>query len=161
MRLASIKSQKCMLVAYNWFVRKHSVNHWEGPLATKTANSCIEVIFDAEVDLDLNALEANLEAGNYNQLPTPLCPAVNTDVPMHMNLNLSKGSQEGTYNVVKYYTFLQPERRDVVEEQLATGTLMRIVWVPDRCNTKKSLQYLFERLFLVCIQTRTFAFATR
>ena len=119
---------------------------WEDAQATKTANACLEVITNAEVGLDFAELDAMMSQGSYNNLPEPLCPATNTELPMHMNLNVSKGSAEGRFNIVKYYTFLKPERRDVVEEQLVTGVLMSINWVPDRCNTKKALQYLFERL---------------
>ena len=121
------------------------ISHWESGEGKKTSNSCLEAITGADCEFNVADVDEKMRKGEYNDLPAPLCPATNTELPMQMNLNVSPAG-DGTFNIIKYYIFLKPERLDVIKEQLVTGTLMSINWAPDRSNTKKTLQYLFEKL---------------
>ena len=68
----------------------------------KYAAQAVEIIHDFEGDIDLETVNAALEANKYNDLPEPLCPKeLEHDLVYNMNVCIVDG-ENGKKTIIKY-----------------------------------------------------------
>jgi hypothetical protein len=118
------------------------ISHWT---TKKTTVSCCDLLMGVEGEFCFDDIEDKLKTGSYNELPSPFCPKIESEVPVTMSLHVSKGV-DGKYLILKHFQFLKAEKVAVIERELIQGIMCAINWVPDRHGTLKTFQYIFERL---------------
>ncbi|CAK0810862.1 unnamed protein product [Prorocentrum cordatum] len=122
------------------------IKHWEGR-TQKTTSYVVDVV-SSPGDLsavDWGSVKEMMSKGGYNSLPPPLGFPTKTEIPMFLNLHVSKPAGED-YIVVKFISFLNREKFSVIQQQLIVGEPYVPDWARDRHTTLKTMHLLFDNM---------------
>ncbi|CAK0874169.1 unnamed protein product [Prorocentrum cordatum] len=122
------------------------IKHWEGR-TQKTTSYVVDVV-SSPGDLsavDWGPVKEMMSKGDYNSLPPPLGFPTKTEIPMFLNLHVSKPAGED-YIVVKFISFLNRGKFSVIQQQLIDGEPYVPDWTRDRHTTLKTMHLLFDNM---------------
>ena len=93
---------------------------YEMPGRLKTTSSLVDIVDDVEIPVDMADLIAKHKAGNYNDLPGAFGFNGQTEIPVTMDINISKKAN-GKLLLVKHLQFIRQEKTQVVVRGLVKG----------------------------------------
>ena len=122
------------------------IKQWEGRVQ-KSTSYVIDVVADPGdlSTVDWNVIHEVMKKGDYNSLPTPLGFPTKTDIPMFLNLHVSKLADD-RFIVVKFIKFLNNEKFGAIKNELIVGEPYVPQWTRDRWTTLKTMQVLFDTM---------------
>eukprot|EP00959_Pyramimonas_sp_CCMP1952_P091040 1906138-Pyramimonas_sp.AAC.1 len=121
--------------------RRGSSTAWDLPIK-QWATSYLVDVAASPGDLstvDWDAVNEIMKKGDYNDLPPPLGFPTKTEIPMFLNLHVSK-PPDGDYIVVKFVKFLNNEKFHDIQRELVVGEPFVPHWTRDRYTTLKTIQ---------------------
>lgn len=122
------------------------IKHWEG--RTQKTSSWVVDVIAAPGDLstiDWGAVMGIMSKGEYNKLPPPLGFPMETEIPMFLNLHVSKPA-DGDYLVVKFIKLLNNEKFATIQRELIVGEPLIPHWTRDRYTTLKTMYLMLESM---------------
>eukprot|EP00959_Pyramimonas_sp_CCMP1952_P076265 1593690-Pyramimonas_sp.AAC.1 len=83
--------------------------------------------------------------GEYNKLPSPLGFPMAKEIPMFLNLHVSKPA-DGDYLVVKFIKFINNEKFNAIQRELIVGEPYVPQWTRDLYATLQTMYLMLESM---------------
>ena len=104
---------------------------YEKPDNLKYTSPLVDIADDVEVPVEMKDIIVKHKAGNYNELPGAFGFHCATEIPITMDLSISRKTN-GKLLLVKHVQFIKQERVSVVAVELVKGIANVLHWVPER-----------------------------